>query len=84
MGSVDEALFSTATRVTVHSGMKAKFWFSSWVNGGSSALMFPDMFNHSRRKQRSIAEAMRNNAWISDLMHDLSVLLLIDYICSGF
>jgi hypothetical protein len=32
--SVDEALFSAATRVTVHNGMKAKFRLSSWINGG--------------------------------------------------
>jgi hypothetical protein len=79
MDSVDEALFTAATQVTVHNGKKAKFWLSSWVNGGSSALIFPDLFNHTRRQQRSVAEAMHNNTWISDLMHNPSTSLLVNY-----
>jgi hypothetical protein len=72
---VDEVLFATATWVMVHNGKKAKFWLSSWVNGGSPALMFPGLLNHTRRKQRSVTEAMHNNTWISDLMHDPSASL---------
>jgi hypothetical protein len=79
MDSVDEALFIAATQVTVHNGKKTKFWLSSWVNGGSSALIFPDLFNHTRRQQRSVTEAMHSNTWISDLMHNPSASLLVDY-----
>jgi hypothetical protein len=41
--------------------------------------MFPGVFNHTRRKQRSVVEAMHSNTWISDLMHDPSASLLVDY-----
>jgi hypothetical protein len=77
--SVDEAMFTTTTRVTVHNGKKAKFWLSSWVNGGSPALMFLGLFNHTRRKQHLVTEAMHNNTWISILMHDPSASLLVYY-----
>jgi hypothetical protein len=46
--SMDEALFAAATKVTVHNGLTAKFWSSSWLQGGAPALMFPDLFQHSQ------------------------------------
>jgi hypothetical protein len=33
----DEALFASATKVTVHNGLTAKFWLSSWLQGGVPA-----------------------------------------------
>jgi hypothetical protein len=45
MDNVDEALFSAAARVAVHNGRKAKFWLSSWINGGAPALMLPNLYN---------------------------------------
>jgi hypothetical protein len=41
--------------------------------------MFPNLYKHSRRKRRTVAEALCNDTWISDLMHDLSAPLLVDY-----
>jgi hypothetical protein len=34
---------------------------------------------HSRKKRRTVAEALGNDTWISDFMHDLSAPLLVDY-----
>jgi hypothetical protein len=31
--------------------------------------MFPDLFKHSKRKNRIVAEVMVNEAWIHKLMH---------------
>jgi hypothetical protein len=78
--SVDESLFAAATRVHIHNGKKAKFWTSSWLNGASPAALFPTLFDHSRKKNRSVAEALHNENWIRDLMHNVSATILTDYV----
>jgi hypothetical protein len=79
--STDEALFAAATRVTIHNGSTPKFWTSNWSHGVPLASMFPAMFEHSRRNNRTVAEAMTNDAWVlRDLMHDTSTSLPADYV----
>jgi hypothetical protein len=78
--STDEALFAAATKVTVHNGSTAKFWQSSWLHGSSPAMMFPSLFQHSKRKHRSVKEALQNENWIRDIMHDMSPALLAQYV----
>jgi hypothetical protein len=78
--SVDESLFAAATRVHIHNGKKAKFWTSSWLNGASPAALFPTLFDHSRKKNRSVAKALDNENWIRDLMHNVSATILTDYV----
>jgi hypothetical protein len=75
--SIDEALFAVATKVTVHNGSTAKFWQSSWLHGSSPAMMFPSLFQHSKRKNRSVKEALHNENWIR---HDMSPALLAQYV----
>jgi hypothetical protein len=41
--------------------------------------MFPDLYSHAKRKRCTVAEALHNETWISDLMHDLTAPLLVDY-----
>jgi hypothetical protein len=78
--ATDEVLFALATTVTVHSGTKAKFCQSSWVNGCSPSAMFPELFKHSKQKNRSVADALLNDNRISDVAHDLSPALMAQYI----
>jgi hypothetical protein len=78
--AVDEALFAAATRVTVRNGRTAKFWTSTWAYGTTLAIMFPLLFQHSRRKNRTMADAMANEAWITDLMHDVTPGIMAEYI----
>jgi hypothetical protein len=73
-----KALFAAATRVTVHNGKATKFW-QSWLDGNASAAMFPALYRHSKRKNRTVANAMENNNWITDLMHSLSPLIVAEY-----
>jgi hypothetical protein len=56
----DEALFTGATRVQIDNGKTMKFWTSSWLNGMAPAAMFPELYDHSRRKNRTVATAMTN------------------------
>lgn len=76
---VDKALFAAATVVTVRNGRKARFWMTSWLGGQSPALLFPLLFQHSRRKNRSVAEALTNDQWIRDIAHDLTPTLIQDF-----
>jgi hypothetical protein len=55
---IDEAILAATTRVTIHNGRTAKFWQSSWIDGCSPAMMFPLLFQHSRRKQRPVKSRM--------------------------
>jgi hypothetical protein len=77
---VDRALFAAVTRVTVQNGRRAKFWTSSWLDGMSSAAMFPALFKQSKRKNCSVADAMENDNWIRDIMQNISAKLFVDYV----
>jgi hypothetical protein len=66
--STDVALFSVAKRVMVHNDVTAKFWTSNWIDGMAPASMFPSLYEHSKKKNRTIAEVMHNGNWINDLM----------------
>jgi hypothetical protein len=74
---IDEAIFAVATKVTVHNGRTAKFWQSSWIDGCSLAILFPSLFQHSTRKQRTVKDALHNENWIRDIM----LWILIDAFC---
>jgi hypothetical protein len=76
MTCIGEALFAAATKVTVHDGCTMCFWSSSWLNGKATAALFPSLFIHSKRKNRTVANAMDNDNWLADLMHDMSATLL--------
>jgi hypothetical protein len=75
----DRAPFAAATRVQVHNGRKALFWKSSWLNGLAPATLFPPLYRHSKRKNRTVAAALAGNRWIKDICHDLSSDLLTDF-----
>lgn len=76
---VDKAMFSAATRVTVCNGKKASFCNSSWIDGTTPAILFPRLYAHSRRKNRSVREALQNDAWVRDIAHNLNHVLLSDF-----
>jgi hypothetical protein len=42
--------------------------------------MFLRLFEHSKRKNRTVGEAMTNETWILDLMHGITPDLLADYV----
>ena len=76
VGRMERRLFTVATSVTINNGYTASFWKSSWLNGNASALLFPSLYNYSRRKNRTMAAAMQNDQWIKDALHDITVPLL--------
>ncbi|KAK1609446.1 hypothetical protein QYE76_033119 [Lolium multiflorum] len=60
-------LFAVATCASVGDGKTASFWKDSWVDGGAPFLIAPNLFKASRRKCRSVAEALNDGKWILDL-----------------
>ena len=62
--------------VTIGDGCTTWFWFDSWMEGGAPFLAFPDLFLASRHKHRSIAEAMQEQRWVSDLRGRVTTDLL--------
>jgi hypothetical protein len=75
-----EPLFVVATRVTVRNGRVARFWTTPWVHRNTLARMFPMLFRHSLRKNRTVAEAMARETWIRDLMHEVTTDIFVKYI----
>lgn len=77
--SVDMALFNAATTVTVHNGRKASFWNSSWLKGNAPSSLFPLLYKHSKRKKRTVKEALQGHQWIKDVAYNLTNELLHEY-----
>lgn len=50
----DIALFTAATKVTIHNGQTASFWTSSWLHGTSPAATFPNLYKHRKLKRRTV------------------------------
>ena len=65
----DKDLFNASTTVTLGDGKTASFWDSSWTGAGALKLKFPDLYKHSRRKNRTVHAAILNDNWIQDLAH---------------
>jgi hypothetical protein len=55
------------------------FWTSSWLNGVLPAAMFPWLYNHSRKKRKTVQDALRNDNWIWDIIHDITMSETADY-----
>jgi hypothetical protein len=76
----DIALFNAATRVELGNGAKAAFWTSRWLQGDAPATIFLTLFNHSRRKNRSVAEALTNDKWIQDVDHNMTERTIAEFV----
>jgi hypothetical protein len=44
------------------------------------ASMFPSLYEHSKKKNQLVAEAMHNGNWINDLMQDITTLVFGEYV----
>ncbi|XP_020189090.1 uncharacterized protein [Aegilops tauschii subsp. strangulata] len=78
--SEDMALFAAATTVTIGDGSTALFWHSRWLGACTLAAAYPGLYNHSKRKKRTVREAIRDDTWIKDLRHGDTLTLLPDFI----
>ena len=74
----DKALFAASTSVAISDGARASFWLSPWISQGYLSQQFPRLFSYSRRKNRSVREALSDDTWIRDLAHGNNRHLLPD------
>jgi hypothetical protein len=42
--------------------------------------MFPELFMHSKRKNRTVADALSDNKWIRDIDHNMSQQIIVQYL----
>jgi hypothetical protein len=68
--ATDRDLFNAATRVTIGNGAKASFWSSSWLHGAPPKDLAPRVFKASKRKNRTVHDALTDNNWITDIAVD--------------
>ena len=56
----DRELFNASTIVSLADGKKASFWDSSWTDAGTLKMEFPELYKHSKRKNRTVHEALHD------------------------
>jgi hypothetical protein len=78
--SAERELFAAATTVTLGDGLAARFWFDSWMDGQTPFALMPQLFAVSRRKQRTVHEALLDRRWVQDLRGRVSSELLPDFV----
>jgi hypothetical protein len=76
----ERALFHSITHVTVGDGARALFWRSTWIGGAPLSLQFPRLFAQSRRKNKTVRQALIGSSWVRDLGRALPAHLLHDYL----
>ena len=78
--AIDTTLFRAVTTVTIGDGATALFWHSSWSGPHTLAASYPLLYSHSRRKNRTVREALTGETWIKDLRHGNLQPLLQEFI----
>lgn len=75
----DKELFTASTAVSIGDGRKASFWESPWASHTTLKAIAPNLYRHSKRKKRTVAEALDGNKWIDDIRHNLTTLLVTEF-----
>jgi hypothetical protein len=68
------------TRVTIGDGKRAVFWHSTWIGSSPLCLQFLDIYKMLRRKNKTVALAVPNNSWVTDLGNHLMPHQLQEFI----
>ncbi|XP_071679995.1 uncharacterized protein [Lolium perenne] len=55
---------------TIGDGSKASFWSSSWLDDTPPKVLAPLIFKVSRRKKRSVRDALDSQNWVADINVD--------------
>jgi hypothetical protein len=48
----------------VENGWKAQFWHHNWIDGEAPRNLAPHLFKLVKRKNKSVEQGLRNDAWI--------------------
>jgi len=78
-----EAMFQASIYVELGDGKKALFWTDRWLQGQSLLDLAPCLCNAvgSRcKQQRTVADALLDDKWISDISGALTVQVLLEFL----
>jgi hypothetical protein len=78
--SDDLKLFNAATTVELGNGRKAAFWTSAWLQGEVPAALFPALYKHSKRKNRTVCDALTDNKWIKDIDYNMTQQIIAEFL----
>jgi len=80
--SSDRLLFAACTTITLGDGKKTKFWLSAWLHGRRPKDIAPNLYNLSRNKQWTVAEALQTNNWVRQIRnaHSLCTTHLAEFV----
>ena len=76
----DIALFNAATSVVLGNGNKAKLWSSRWLDGQAPATLHPALFKHSKRKNRTVSDALADDKLIRDVDYSMTERVVEEFI----
>jgi hypothetical protein len=63
----DRRLFAESTTITLGNSETTGFWECSWLLGDSPRRMAPSIYAISKRRSPTVANALLNDAWVSDI-----------------
>ncbi|XP_071679948.1 uncharacterized protein [Lolium perenne] len=72
----EQALFFASTTMRIGSGQRALFWEDRWIQGRAIKELMPQLYNcipKRRRKARSVADGLLDNAWARDIQGLLGI-----------
>lgn len=77
-----QAFFKVAVHVEVGNGAEALFWTDRWIDGRSISHIAPCLLVAvpARRRRRTVASALTNNAWVSDIQGAQTVQVIVEYL----
>jgi hypothetical protein len=75
-------LFYNATTISISNGKIAPFWDSPWLEGDKPKDIAPLIFEISKKKKSTVAQALHCNSWIKSIKMDanLTVHHIHDYL----
>lgn len=76
-------MFEVAVATTVGDGATTKFWTDWWLRGKTVAEIGPHLIGIIPKrtiKQRTVAEALVDQAWVADIKVALTVQIIIEYL----
>jgi hypothetical protein len=82
--SNDIALFNAATTVILGNGNKTCFWTSRWLDGEAPATLYPTLYKHSKRKNRTVNDALAEERWIRDVDYSMTATLVHEFVSLWF